>query len=85
MSALDAQWPEGYAHRPDDNMENLAVSLQDHAAGRPDSVLGAVWRILDDTRHSYRLAMESEGVDPGKVDAVQDTVLDYLTNHYGDW
>jgi len=69
---------------PDENLENLEVCIMDPSKDRMESTLAAVWRILDDTRHSYRLAMESVGIDEGRVDEVQDTVLDYLTNNYGE-
>lgn len=75
---------EPYPHHPDLNMENLEVCIMDPAKDRLESTLAAVWRILDDTRQSYRLAMESAEIDEGRVNEVQDTVLDYLTNNYGE-
>lgn len=39
--------------------------------------------LQEDLRSSYKLAMESEGIDPEVIERILTTVDDYYGNHYG--
>lgn len=67
---------------PDQILEDFETGCQGAMANM--DMRAILWEVIDDIRQSYRLAMEAEDVDEGTVDAVQDTVLDYAVNHYGD-
>jgi hypothetical protein len=43
----------------------------------------ALWRILEDVRSSYEMAMQAIGVEWGLRDGVKREMDDYLANHYG--
>lgn len=71
---------------PDQIMGDFDIATRGQADIDPREVL---WEVIDDIRSSYRLAMEHAlkglGVDwPNLVDEVQDTVLSYVSDAYGD-
>lgn len=63
----------------------LMQDFRDAAQGRSDldteAILGC---IIEDVQSSYRLAMVEAGIEPGTVKEIEDTVSDYIANHYGE-
>lgn len=69
----------------DASSDELLALFDAGAQGRADVDMRAVlWDILDDVRRSYRLALREAGVMPPIAHSVDQTVEDYLINHYGD-
>jgi hypothetical protein len=68
-----------------DPPSELMERFLDGATGRQDiDMVGVLWDILTDVRNSYKLAMAAVNVSKEGIREVDLTVLDYLTNNYGD-
>lgn len=66
--------------------DEILTDFDAGAAGKADVDMREVlWEVIDDVRHSFALAMEcDERVDDATAYEIEVTVLDYVTNHYGD-
>ena len=68
------------ARHPDVILADFEAAVRGTADIDPYEILH---EIIGDVQSSYRLAM-TDVVDPERVDEVQNTVTDYVANHYGD-
>ena len=64
---------------PDEIMKDLEVALE----GSSFSPHELIWEIIEDILHSVKLA-DAPSPDHNVGSPVYDTVVDYVTNHYGE-
>lgn len=68
-----------------DHPDRLMQRFLAGARGEADiDMVGVLWDVFADVRSSYRLALEEVGMNDVNIEAIDKTVEDYLTNHYGD-
>lgn len=74
---------------PDEILDDFDAGSRDRVVLVPRQIdmRAVLWEVIDDIRYSYRLAMEdctTVTITPEAIDEVQDAVLNYLTNNWGD-